>query len=133
MKARRYLGLLAAACALAACTDMGDPVTTPPPDNGNGNPAPAQRHVVFMRDPFFDPESLTVAPGDTVVWMNAGVVPHTSTSGTVCGPTGDGKWNSGNVSPGESFARVFQAAGDFPYYCIPHCDLGMTGNVTVSP
>jgi len=111
---------------------MGDPVTTTPPGD-NENPLQAQRHVVFMRDAFFDPESLAVAPGDTVIWRNAGVVTHTSTSGTVCGPIGDGNWNSGNVSPGGSFVHVFPAAGDFPYYCIPHCDLGMTGHVAVSP
>ncbi|MDH3196954.1 MAG: plastocyanin/azurin family copper-binding protein [Candidatus Krumholzibacteria bacterium] len=128
----RLLTLVAAALSgLLACTDMGDPVATPP-GGGNGDPV-ASRFVVSVQDNLFVPDSLAIAPGDTVVWVNEGFLIHTSTSGSACGPNGDGAWDSGNLLPGDSFAHVFPTSGDFPYYCIPHCLLGMTGHVAVGP
>jgi plastocyanin len=132
MKTRPCLPVLLALCALCACTDMGDPAVTPPADDGGNGHGAARRLVVSMRDAFFDPESLAISVGDTVIWRNQGTVSHTSTSGAVCGPSGDGHWDSGNLLPGETFTHVFPAAGEFPYYCIPHCDIGMTGHVSVS-
>jgi plastocyanin len=37
-------------------------------------------HTVTIEDLRFQPERLTVARGDTVVWVNKEVVPHTATS-----------------------------------------------------
>ena len=37
-------------------------------------------HTVTMENMRFQPESLTVARGDTVVWVNRDLVPHTATS-----------------------------------------------------
>jgi len=79
----------------------------------------------------FVPQSVTINVGDTIRWTNNGTVQHTTTSGTNC--TKDGKWDSGLLSPGQTFSFVFNAAGNFPYYCIPHClSAGMTGTVIVS-
>ena len=79
----------------------------------------------------FNPSSLTIQQGDIVRWTNntAGVT-HTSTSGTPC--TQDGLWNSGNLSPSSSFLRQFNdPAGNYDYFCIPHCPFGMTGVIIV--
>jgi plastocyanin len=114
---------------------MGDPVTQPvrPGDDGNNGGAEHSRFVVSMKDNVFLPESLTVVQGDTVEWLNEGFLVHTTTSGSECGPDGDGVWNSGDISPADSFDFVFDDVGEFPYYCIPHCLLGMTGHVQVVP
>lgn len=76
---------------------------------------------VTMRDNAFDPPSITVQVGDTVVWTNGGAVAHTSTS--------SGVWDSGFVNPGQTFSRTFSAAGTFNYVCTLH--LGMNGTVVV--
>lgn len=93
------------------------------------NPSYAETHKVSMIENVFVPETLSVATGDTVVWSNNGIVNHTSTSGTNCNP--DGLWDSGLVSPGDSFSFVFDSAAEYPYFCIPHCNLGMTGLISV--
>jgi plastocyanin len=77
----------------------------------------------------FTPAVVTISVGDTVTWTFSGG-PHTSTSGTNC--TADGKWNSGSMSSGSTFSHTFTQAGNFPYFCIPHCGLGMTGTVVVN-
>ena len=86
-------------------------------------------HTVAMLDNIFEPADITINVGDTIVWVNEGNVIHTATSGTDC--TYDGTWNSGNVSSGESFSHVFTEAGNNPYFCIPHCGIGMVGSVTI--
>jgi hypothetical protein len=63
--------------------------------------------------------------------MNPTTRIHTSTSGSGCAP--DGHWNSGNIPAGDSFKVVLSLTGIYPYYCIPHCDMGMTGTITVNP
>jgi len=85
-------------------------------------------HQVAMQDFVFAPESLEVAVGDTVTWVNQGANQHTSTSGEVGAP--DGKWDSGVLSSGGSFMYVFTAAGNYHYYCQIHAAMGMKGVVT---
>lgn len=79
----------------------------------------------------FQPADITISEGTTVTWDNNSSSIHTSTSGSPC--TADGQWNSGNLSPGESFSMTFEegSAGTYSYFCIPHCGVGMTGTVTV--
>ena len=59
-------------------------------------PVPAQRHVVAMRDFEFEPAQLVVAPGDTVVWINRDVVPHTATGSNE-------PWDSGTLQEAASW------------------------------
>ena len=66
----------------------------------------------------FIPASQTVAPGDTVTWMNEDAVAHTSTSGTPGNKSG--MWDSGALANGQSFSHTFDAAGTFDYFCEFH-------------
>lgn len=110
----------------------GDNPSAADEKTGNGRPPPGvHKFTVLMKDFRFEPKDLTVAKGDTVVWLNQGNVQHTTTSGQGC--TADNNWNSGLLSPGQGFAYVFTSSGQFAYYCIPHCLSGMTGSVTVNP
>jgi plastocyanin len=78
----------------------------------------------------FSPQDQTVAPGDTVRWINQSISPHTSTSGTNGVP--DSFWNSGTVSSGDTFTMVIiLAPNTYPYYCAFHWSMGMTGTITV--
>ena len=94
------------------------------PDGGSGTPCDGTTTacVIQVSDNTFTPATQRVVVGSTVRWVNQGPSPHTSTS------TG-GVWNSGNLNDGQSYERVFDAAGSFGYECIYHP--GMTGTVVV--
>jgi plastocyanin len=46
---------------------------------GSDPPEP-KTHTVTIEEMRFHPERLTVARGDTIVWVNRDLVPHTATS-----------------------------------------------------
>ena len=78
----------------------------------------------------FDPDSVTVNAGDTILWTNNGAFAHTSTSGLGCSV--NGIWDSGSVSPaGGTFQRAFTTVGPFPYHCTFHCASGMVATAVV--
>lgn len=70
----------------------------------------------------FRPKTLHVDRGTRVVWVNKGNVGHTTTASK-------GSWDSGTLSPGDTFARVFKKAGTFKYFCQIHPS--MVGKVVV--
>jgi len=78
---------------------------------------------------FFTPSSITIHPGDSVLWTwSSGG--HSSTSGSPGMPTG--LWDSGLQNNGSNFMHTFNTAGSFPYYCTAHgACCGMVGMVTV--
>jgi plastocyanin len=67
--------------------------------------------------------TITIDRGTVVKWRNRGENTHTTTSNS-------GVWDSGNLSPGESFRRRFRQAGTFSYHCEIH--ISMTGTITVT-
>jgi len=80
----------------------------------------------------FSPSVVTINAGDQVTWtwatLGAG---HTSTSGANC--SANGLWNASQPSSNPpTFTFTFPNAGNFPYFCIPHCTFGMTGQVNVN-
>src|SRR3990172_848448 len=94
---------------LRACT----PVTTPPPKEGVT--------PVAIRDISFAPKEVTIRVGERVRWTNleSGPISHTSTSGSP--GAADGLWDSGTLSPGESFTtEPFEEAGEFAYFSKIH-------------
>jgi plastocyanin len=70
-------------------------------------------HTVTMENMRFQPESLTVAPGDTVVWVNKDLVPHTATSKA-------GGFDSQVIEAEKSWRFTVQKKGDFAYVCTLH-------------
>jgi plastocyanin len=75
-----------------------------------------------VRDFMFQPARLTVAPGTTIIWTNAGQVIHTVTAE-------DGSFESGAIESGQQRALLFSKPGTFPFHCTPHPF--MKGEVTV--
>ena len=124
--ARRLLVASSLSLAVFACGGGGgyNPPTSPPP--------PPNAIVVEIRDFEFVPKSITVSPGDTVVWRLTGS-PSIGHSVTATG----GAFNSGLVfnSAGTEFSHTFTAADTgmtILYYCSTHqvCCL-MQGSVKV--
>lgn len=79
-------------------------------------------HTVKMEGMVFQPATLTVAPGDTVVWVNKDLVPHAAAT------TGPG-FESKPVEFNQSFRHAFKTAGDIDYVCPFHPT--MTGTIHV--
>jgi plastocyanin len=79
---------------------------------------------VSMVDNRFEPATLTIPVGATVVWSNTGLNLHTATAF-------DGTFDSGTISPGGSAHVTFDRIGTFRYYCRQHLLGGMIGVVQV--
>jgi len=72
---------------------------------------------------FFSPSSVTIHPGDQVMWTWASSG-HSTTSGRPGMPTDI--WDSGVRSQGATFTHTFNSVGTFPYYCkvTPYNEVG---------
>ncbi len=106
----------------------------PPPGSSPGTV------VVHMGDDMrFMPNPAIVAAGDTVIWVNAGSLPHTSTNqpGRAAVnthsvlPAGAAPWDSGVLGEGATFRMVITTPGEYTYLCTIHESMGMVGRLTV--
>jgi plastocyanin len=102
----RTLGIVAAlsgGLALASCAETERTSDRPPP----------RTYTVNMEGMAFTPEVLTVAAGDTIVWINKDLVAHTATS-TAAG------FDSKIVDVRKSWRHTVDREGDFDYVCSLH-------------
>ncbi len=93
--------------------------------SGSGNYAAA--NTVVISNYSFNPQTLKVAVGTTVTWINMDSVAHSLQSGTPGAPTG--VFGSGLLNHMQSFSYTFNTAGTYTYYCGPHPY--MTGTIVV--
>ncbi len=108
-----------------AAQPSGSSTSSPPPAPSGDV---AAKVVVEGHD--FNPPEVHVKVGQTVrwVWVSGS---HNVVSGTSCTPDGNFTSGSSTEGPGSQFDHTFDAAGTFPYYCDPHCSIGMVGKVIV--
>lgn len=86
-------------------------------------PEAGTTHIVTITDealPFLammDPDPVTVAVGDRIVWQNDDDAPHTATADD----GEDFSWDTGTIDAGSaSEPIVFDVAGEFTYHCNVH-------------
>lgn len=123
----RWLFVLGA-LVVSGCGDSASPAQTAA--------ASKDSHEVNMKLIAYSPAMIEVRQGAQVKWnqMDPGV--HTVTSGTVHQAPGgshamaDGKFESGEIPQGSSFAVTFAEPGTYSYFCAIHPST-MTGNVRV--
>lgn len=72
--------------------------------------------TVSIQNTSFSPSTLNIPGGTTVMWVNNDNVEHEVVSD-------NGVFDSGVLSPGESFNFTFTEAGDYPYHCSLHPSL----------
>lgn len=111
---------------MIGCTGDDDPAVT---DDANV----VKVSVAGNNGNNFSPAQVRIKVGQTVrwTWMGGGAS-HNVVSGANC--TTDDKFRSPGGPTGQigtTFDRKFDVAGTFPYYCEPHCDMGMKGEVIV--
>ncbi|HEU5422380.1 MAG TPA: cupredoxin domain-containing protein [Nitrolancea sp.] len=102
-------------------------VPTPPPTIAATPSAPVAAEVQVKIVNFaFEPATITIKPGTTVVWTNTSPTQHTTTSRQPANV-----WDSGIMDSGAVFRFTFQQAGEFDYWCALHPE--MLGKVIVKP
>ena len=113
-----------------------------------GSSLPTSDYDVGMSLHAFEPDTIEVTVGETVVWGNSGSRGHTVTAydqaipeeasyfasggyesedaAREAWPSGDG-----NIAPGVTYSHTFEVPGTHAYFCIPHESRGMVGTVEV--
>lgn len=86
-------------------------------------PARAATHQVTIKGFAFEPNSLNVAVGDTIVFTNEDGAPHTATAD-------DGSFDTGRLNRGKSGEITVGAAGTHSYFCKFHPN--MKGSITAA-
>jgi len=131
----RNAGTVVAAAALAGCGESSG-------ETGD--------HDVGMTARKFDPATIEVSPGTTVVWKNTSSHAHTvtayedsvpdeadywATGGFDSQSAAENGWldgNEGALYQDETFERTFETLGTHNYFCVPHEAGGMVGAVVVT-
>jgi plastocyanin len=81
--------------------------------HGCGEQPTPRTHRIEIKGMVYAPAELTAAPGDTVVWVNHDIVPHTVTA--------DGRqFDSGSLNLSAEWSLVVRERGRFPYTCTFH-------------
>lgn len=131
--------LLATACGGGPAPESAPQDPGPPAVTGTSTDGILR---IEMRDDMtFAPANATVAAGDTILWVNAGAMPHTSTNEPgraavpehTSLPEGAEGWDSGLVEAGGEMRIVPSVPGEYAYFCSLHEALGMVAKVTVTP
>jgi plastocyanin len=102
------------------------PAAPPPSSTSATDPATIEVKVIGHE---FDPQEVHIKANQSVrwVWVSGD---HNVVSGAGCTP--DGTFTSGAAtSAPKTFEHSFASAGTFPYFCDPHCSIGMVGKVIV--
>jgi plastocyanin len=116
---------------LVSCGGSSSPASSPvsatPVTSGTPVPSGSSSVAIVMNAATlgakaFNPDTITVAIGTSLMWTNTDTIAHTS--------TGDaGGWNSGVIGPGGTFSANFPTSGTYTYHCSIHPD--MVGTVVV--
>ena len=123
------------------------PATGPPPETATapanpGTPAASQgsgkNATIIMLDDRFVPKAITITAGPsplrytswltagtTVTWVNNGADWHSVSAF-------DGSFDSGQITPGQSFSYTFTTPSKYSYICKHHGRQGMIGMITVT-
>jgi plastocyanin len=72
----------------------------------------AETKTVVIEGVTFQPATLTVKQGDTVVWKNADLYAHTATAA--------GAFDSNEIAPNGTWKFIAKHKGSFPYICTLH-------------
>jgi plastocyanin len=72
-----------------------------------------QTHEIAIRDFKFQPDTVRIQEGDSVVWRNYDFTLHTATAA-------NRSWDSGSLAADSSWGRTSLGPGRHPYLCTLH-------------
>jgi plastocyanin len=99
------------------------PASTAPAASGGGGATVS----VSMKNIAFNPKTVTVSKGGTVVWTNDDSVNHDVTKSSGPGPSFAS--GTGNIASGATYKQTLNTPGTIQYRCTIHP--GMTGTIVV--
>ncbi|BDE08058.1 hypothetical protein WPS_33340 [Vulcanimicrobium alpinum] len=107
---RTLLMTLAAALALGGAALAQSPAPDP---SAAAKPSPSPTTVVHIKNFAFAPETVTIAAGGSVKFVEDDDTPHTVTAT-------DNSYDSGNLDKGQSFTHAYEKPGTYAYLCAYH-------------
>jgi plastocyanin len=87
-------------------------------------PPTAKRHTVVMQQFAFAPVVVHAAIGDTIVWENRDLVPHTADANNK-------SWATGSIAGNGQAITVVKGKGEQEFTCLYHSN--MKGKLIVNP
>ena len=124
------LALVLAVVFTVSCQSQTPEPAPVPPTGGDtplapGEPeepaTPPQIEVIIQGSTFI-PDIQNIPAGALVLWYNDDSIDHTVTAR-------DNSFDSGSISPNETFEYTFEQPGEFEYYCKIHPS--MVGKITI--
>src|ERR1051326_610970 len=86
--------------------------------------------AAVLEDKAYQPNPIEINVGETIIWTNNDLTIHTVTEGNPSTNVPTNGFDSGLLSPDETFKHVFDKAGTIQYHCILHPT--MIGSVIIS-
>lgn len=141
---RRFLraaGSVAVAGLLAGCTSAGSEGNA----SDGGSESVDGTLVEMTGDFLFDPETVEISTGETIVWRTEGFTPHTVTAyqdripdeaeyfasgGFTTEQAARDGYPEGEIGVGGEYEHTFDIPGTYEYFCVPHESM-MKGTVVV--
>jgi plastocyanin len=114
------LAAVGAACGSSYGSNNNAPSGTPVPSGSNTVLIPNGAYLGNGNG--FNPATLTVPAGTTVMWGNNDITAHTTTSDA-------GLWNSNDIGAGGTFTFKLDNPGTYKYHCTIHSF--MNGTIVV--
>lgn len=136
------VAVLAAACgensdtpaAASPSASASAIMPTPSSSSSSGADKTTTGVKVSIADLAFSPSKTEVKAGTTVTWTNDDTTDHsvTSTKSDDIDSAVSSLFDSGVLSPGQSFSYTFKKAGEYPYECMIHATMeSMHGKIEV--
>ncbi|MFQ3294508.1 MAG: plastocyanin [Halobacteriales archaeon] len=111
-------------------TAMDQPTTTDSMDTPTSTPEPSEPTTVELEGFAFGPVRASIAPGETVRWVNRDNAEHNVTSAQFHDSAES--WSfSRSLSGGASASQTFESPGVYEYYCTIHGESSMCGVILV--
>lgn len=100
--------------------------------------ASAKEHIVQVISDYdkmrmaFEPQMLTIMPGDSVKWVNQKPETHNMITYPDGYPEGAQAFSSPFLEKAnDTWSHTFTKSGTYEYHCIPHLMMGMRGKIIV--
>lgn len=123
------IGIILGGCETTETTDITETEEIQSEEETSGEPLAQEDVEVAMANMAFNPETITINSGTTIVWINNDNIAHTIVSGIRDSENAGEMFESSNVRPGETFGFTFEESGSYSYFCSIHP--GMEGQVIV--
>ena len=107
-------------------TPAAETTTTKAPSRTTTTRAGVKTIEVGIKSFSFDPKTIAITKGDTVVWTNMDAAPHTVTSDV---GSAKNELDSPALAKGDIYSHTFNELGTYAYHCTIHT--AMKGKIIV--